>query len=127
MQSQHIFNIEKFVLLRYFQRKTNLFYDSKFADSLSHWKFNTQTRFSSPEMCVFLKNEGQKMAFHTCTSSVKRNSKFDKCFSPKSKLNRNLIRFDLSKVFFGESMFHGEVVVETVFDIGTEGESDVRI
>ena len=79
---------------------------SEFTDSLSHWKSKTQTRFLEFKMCVFEKKKGQKTAFHACTSSAKWNSKFGKCFSSKSKLNRNLIRFGFWDIFFGESMFH---------------------
>ena len=92
MQTQHIFNIEKFVSYCCFQSETDWIDGSKSADPLPHWNFQFQTQFWSAEMCVFEKNEGQKTAFHTCTSSVKRNSKFGKCFPPKSKLNRNMLR-----------------------------------
>jgi len=84
MQRQRIFTIEKIVSHRYFQCETNLICVSNSADSLSLWKYKVQTHFLESEMCNFLKNEGQKMAFHAGTSSTWRNFKFDKYFSPNS-------------------------------------------
>ena len=94
MKPQRIFYSKKIVSHRHVQSKTNLICVSNSADSLSLWKYKVQTLFSSSKMCNFLKKEGQKLVFHAATSSAKLDSKFDKYFSPKSKLNSNFIGFN---------------------------------
>ena len=75
MQPQSIFNIEKLVLHLYFQRKANLIHFFEFADSLSLWKFKSQTHFLGAH--VGAKNR-QKLAFRPENTGTKRKKEIVK-------------------------------------------------